>query len=62
MFVIVLILPLLSASLLVLFGSYIGTFGSLIISCINLFLAFCFSVILFLTQSYDFLFFVNLWD
>jgi len=60
MFIVVLILPLLSACLLVFFGSYIGVFGSLIISCLNLFLAFCCSVILFFTKSYEVLFYVNL--
>jgi MFS family permease len=44
----------------VLFGSILGVYGSLIISCLNLCFAFCFSFFLFFSISFDKFFFVSL--
>lgn len=61
MFSLVLIFPLFSSIALFLTGSLIGTFGSLLISCTNLLLAFSFSILSFWNVSFDFMLFTNLW-
>jgi len=61
MFLIVLLLPLISFTSILLFGSYIGTFGSMFIACCNLIFACCTSTVLFLTLSHDFAMYVDLW-
>lgn len=58
----ILILPIISFLSIISFGSYIGTFGSLIISCTNLVLAFIFSIILFWNNSHDVVSSTNLWS
>jgi hypothetical protein len=60
MFILILALPLASALILIFWGSYIGTYGSLVFSCANLLLAFIFSIGLFLNITHDFTVFINL--
>lgn len=62
MFIIVLLLPLISFVSILLFGSYIGTFGSMLIACCNLVLAFLTSSILFWSFSHEFALYVDLWS
>jgi len=58
---IILLLPLLSFLSIILFGSFIGTYGSILISCLNLFLSFVLSIYLFFSNSHDLTLITNLW-
>lgn len=53
MFVTVLLLPLLSFVSILLFGSYIGTYGSMLLSCVNISGAFVTSILSFWYLSHD---------
>lgn len=60
MFSITLVLPLISALTIGLFGSYIGTFGSLFFSCMNLILALVMSLVSFWSVSHEVSLYVDL--
>ena len=56
MFSLVLLLPLISFVSIIVFGSYIGTYGSIIISCTNFLLNFLTAILSFFYISNDFTF------
>lgn len=59
---IILLLPFISFISIIMFGSFIGTFGSIIISCLNLFISFLFSIYFFIEYSHSTIFIANLWQ
>jgi len=59
---VVIIFPLLSFLALSLFGRRIGTYGSMIIACINIFSTFVASSYLYFTSSFVLTAFINMWD
>lgn len=61
MFSLILLLPLISFVSIIIFGSYIGTYGSMIVSCTNLLLSFLTAILSFFYVSHDFVFSINLW-
>lgn len=61
MFSLILLFPLISFISILLFGSYIGTYGSIFISCTNLLLAFIASLITYWLFSHDYTMYANVW-
>lgn len=61
MLTIVIFLPLLTFVLLIFFGSYIGTIGSLVISCGNIFLSLGLALLSFYFISHSYCLTVDLW-
>jgi proton-translocating NADH-quinone oxidoreductase chain L len=59
---IVLILPLLSFLSIAFCGSFIGTFGSMFVSCINIILAWIFSIFFFYYISNDIILVADVWS
>jgi proton-translocating NADH-quinone oxidoreductase chain L len=61
MFSTISVLPLISAIFIVLFGSWIGTIGCLILSCTNLFTAWILSLSYFWGSSYMWTYYADVW-
>lgn len=61
MFSLILLLPLISFVSIIIFGSYIGTYGSMIVSCTNLLISFLTAILSFFFISHDYVFSINLW-
>src|SRR4051812_39518064 len=62
MFVAIIFLPLLTFITILGFGSVIGTFGSAIVSCVNMLLASVISAIMFYQNAGSNIIIVDLWD
>lgn len=61
MFSLVLLFPLITFISILFFGSYIGTYGSIFISCVNLILAFLTSILTYWLSSHDLSLDANVW-
>ena len=62
LFNLILLLPLLSFITISLFGRFIGIYGSMFLSVINIVLSFIFSIILLNVISFEFSYFIELWN
>ena len=61
MFITILLLPLISFLLIIMFGRFFGVYGSMIISCVNLFCSLIIAQLLFFYESHSFVTYIDLW-